>query len=1349
MKHLLSTCIIFTFLFFIFSPGRAQHSRERRFNAEYPLSRRIFDSITASRIPELTVPAERLKATLPSSVDNSENDYWPGLLDQYQFYSCQQYSGPAYTFGYEFNRLRNTPGWHWENRFPAHYTWNFFNQGGRYIGVNFLHSFDVIRQQGHMTNDYFGSDTTGSYLGWTTGYDKYFSGMNHRLKQVFAIPVNSASGINTLRNYLYDHLDGSATGGVACFTTDSWFEMGQLPAGTPEAGKSVQLSWHPIPDHGLCIVGYNDSIRYDLNGDGEYTNHIDINADGIVDAKDWEIGGFKFANSWGYWWENEGYAYVLYSAMASDYEAGGVWNNRVYIVKADTGYHPLLTTKVKIDYNKRQRIRIIAGINTDISADFPDHTISFPIFNYQGGDYVMTGNAGASGAESLEFGLDITPLLNWFPENGTARLFVGLEEHDPDYSGSGAIMEASFISYAGVQQEFTATTAAVNILDNDLTLVSAVTTVNIPKVVINTNELPTYISGQPYQVQLEASGGTAPYTWSLHENYAEQHFTDSLPPNTGSPLTKISNLRPYTAMALPFSFPFYGTLRDSIYINFYGFVSFEPDALPAPYITDELAMLRMFPIISPAFSQYYTYIPANNNGVFYHADASSVIIWWSASILAYQGNSNNNFALILYPDGSFEFRYGAMKISKVYTGLSKGDMVNNNIETRWHANTLTNEATRYLPLPNPAGINISPDGLLTVTEADTTAIFEVPVRVTDEENLTGSRLLTLSSGLSITQEVICGEDDRLKFGEQATINLKLQNTGQTVIRNLVISLQSLDTSCFVSNGSVSVATLNPGEPVTLNDRLHFALRNPLPYNYPVRLALHLQSGTRNWNKITDLHVAAAQLEFMQPQIQDGDNNMLDPGEITDLYVTLKNSGNLASPNVALQLESLDPSVQILSDPVQVIDLINPLTRHIKSFRLQVSRLTPQGHTAAMRLTASSDTALNQVLNFELPVGKKAVALINLATSNASMNAMKQALDSLSVSYDTLHSLNIETSGYNSIFLILGQSSTGSHVLNFAEASTLAQYLQTHGNLYMESYFTWHYSNNTVLHPYFKYTTANGPLYYFNNAIGESGTFTDAMSFAYTGNPNFCRFNFEPQTPAYPTFVNTDVPGRNLEIVYPGPDYKTIGTFLEFGSMTGGTEPSSQRTLMQRYLEFFELNITGPYALFHADKTSVCPGSMVNFSDDSFNNIVSWQWEFPGGTPGSGNQANPVVQYNTPGTFDVKLTVSDGSHSRTLVRKNFISIPLCTGQEEQDVPKRLSIFPNPAKGQTIVTWEDSFEGHGKLYLYNYLGQRVREIELDGSIPGHQISLNLSELRSGIFFLQLLTKTYTATGKIVVN
>jgi hypothetical protein len=41
----------------------------------------------------------------------------------------------------------------------------------------------------------------------------------------------------------------------------------------------------------MTYIGYDDSIRFDYNNDGRFTNDIDINGDRVVDMRDWEIGG--------------------------------------------------------------------------------------------------------------------------------------------------------------------------------------------------------------------------------------------------------------------------------------------------------------------------------------------------------------------------------------------------------------------------------------------------------------------------------------------------------------------------------------------------------------------------------------------------------------------------------------------------------------------------------------------------------------------------------------------------------------------------------------------------------------------------------------------------------------------------------------------------------------------------------------------------------------------------------------------------------------------------------------------------------------------------------------------------
>lgn len=84
-------------------------------------------------------------------------------------------------------------------------------------------------------------------------------------------------------------------------------------------------------------------------------------------------------------------------------------------------------------------------------------------------------------------------------------------------------------------------------------------------------------------------------------------------------------------------------------------------------------------------------------------------------------------------------------------------------------------------------------------------------------------------------------------------------------------------------------------------------------------------------------------------------------------------------------------------------------------------------------------------------------------------------------------------------------------------------------------------------------------------------------------------------------------------------------------------------------------LTLPTAVFTANTTAGCGPLTVQFTDLSTSNTTSWNWSFPGGTPSTSTQQNPVVVYETPGVYDVTLVASTGAGSSTFTRTAFISV----------------------------------------------------------------------------------------------
>ncbi len=81
----------------------------------------------------------------------------------------------------------------------------------------------------------------------------------------------------------------------------------------------------------------------------------------------------------------------------------------------------------------------------------------------------------------------------------------------------------------------------------------------------------------------------------------------------------------------------------------------------------------------------------------------------------------------------------------------------------------------------------------------------------------------------------------------------------------------------------------------------------------------------------------------------------------------------------------------------------------------------------------------------------------------------------------------------------------------------------------------------------------------------------------------------------------------------------------------------------------------PAADFEADATQSCEGYEVQFTDLSSNNPTAWNWSFPGGNPETSTDQNPVVVYETEGSYDVSLSATNAAGSNEMLKENYMEI----------------------------------------------------------------------------------------------
>ncbi|MEO1260950.1 MAG: choice-of-anchor B family protein [Bacteroidota bacterium] len=126
-----------------------------------------------------------------------------------------------------------------------------------------------------------------------------------------------------------------------------------------------------------------------------------------------------------------------------------------------------------------------------------------------------------------------------------------------------------------------------------------------------------------------------------------------------------------------------------------------------------------------------------------------------------------------------------------------------------------------------------------------------------------------------------------------------------------------------------------------------------------------------------------------------------------------------------------------------------------------------------------------------------------------------------------------------------------------------------------------------------------------------------------------------------------------------------------------------------FTETVQIDVVPPAADFSSNQNDGCLPLTVEFTDESMNVPTSWSWEFPGGTPSSSTEQNPVVIYQTAGNFPVTLTVENAAGSNVVVANDLISI--------NDVPSTGFTFAD--NGGTVTFTNISGNADDYFWAFN--------------------------------------------------
>lgn len=312
-----------------------------------------------------------------SSYDGSKSVHFPLIENQGTSGSCTSWSMGYYQLTNNIANVRNLDAHnHLGSQISAYWihnlckSWESLNGGSSEVAV-----MSLLKKQGAPYNNTMSWLTNDeNFKSWNPKMEAWEQALGNRVEICSLCSILNETtnqiDLTKLKSILYN-------GYVVSFSSwyygdlDSYIHNDKIISPSSKKNDGILTLMRGYGDnaynngHEMTIVGWDDTIEIDSNGDG------------VVDSK----GALKIANSWGEAWGNDGFFWIAYDALKPQANMKEKELNRVpaiyecmtYFMMPKRSYTPLLLAEVTLETNSRRELGVELGITTtdkDVTSNY-------------------------------------------------------------------------------------------------------------------------------------------------------------------------------------------------------------------------------------------------------------------------------------------------------------------------------------------------------------------------------------------------------------------------------------------------------------------------------------------------------------------------------------------------------------------------------------------------------------------------------------------------------------------------------------------------------------------------------------------------------------------------------------------------------------------------------------------------------------------------------------------------------------------------------------------------------------------------------------------------------------------